>query len=121
MIRRPDLKSVDSVRVRSMPTSGITTDIVADSAGKCIAEMQSNDPSIGEFVKLLLQYSEQPSIDTLRLSSETTKILWSQWFRYVVKNVVVYMIWFGKNGEPSRMQLLVPHEMRDDIIRCHTV
>ena len=34
MIRRPDLKSVDSVRVRSMATSDITTDVVADSAGK---------------------------------------------------------------------------------------
>ena len=75
MIRRPDLKSVDSVRVRGIATSDITTYVVADSAGKSIAEMQSNDPSIGEFVKLLLQHSEQPSIDTLRLSSETTKIL----------------------------------------------
>src|SRR5271166_3233579 len=73
MIRRPDLKSVDSVRVRGIATSDITTDVVADSAGKSIAEMQSNDPSIGEFVKLLVQYSEQPSIDTLRLSSETKK------------------------------------------------
>src|SRR5208282_4129037 len=103
MIRRPDLKSVDSVLVRGIATSVITIDVVADSAGKSIAEMQSNDPSIGEFVNLLLQYSEQPSIDTLRLSSETTKILWSQWFRYVVKGGVVYRIWFGKNGEPSRI------------------
>src|SRR5208282_5146717 len=118
MIRRPDLSSVDSVRVRGIATSDLTTDVVVDSAGKSVAEMQSNDPSIGEFVKLLLQYSEQPSIDTLRLSSETTKILWSQWFRYVVKDGVVYRLWFGKNGEPSRMQLLVPHEMRDDITRC---
>ena len=117
MIRRPDLNSVDSVRVRGIATSDLTTDVVTDSAGKSIAEMQSNDPSIGEFVKLLSQYTEQPSIDTLLLSSETTKTLWSQWFRYVVKDGVVYRLWFGKNGEPSRMQLLVPHEMRDDIIK----
>jgi hypothetical protein len=117
MIRRPDLKSVDSVRVRGITTSDITTYVVADSAGKSIAEMQSNDPSIGEFVKLVLQYSEQPSIDTLLLNSETTNILWSQWFRYVVKEGVVYRLWFGKNGEPSRMQLLVPHDMRVDVIK----
>src|SRR5208282_5581807 len=117
MIRRPDLNSVDSVRIRGIATSDMTTDVVADSAGESIAEMQSNDPGIVEFIKLLLQYSEQPSIDTLQLSSETTKIIWSQWFRYVVKDGVVYRLWFGKNGEPSRMQLLVPHEMRDYVIK----
>ena len=53
----------------------------------------------------------------LLLTTTTTKILWSPWFRYVVKDGVVYRIWFGKNGEPSRMQLLVPHEMRDDVIK----
>ena len=37
MIRRPDLNSVDSVRVRGIATSDITTDVVADSAGKSIA------------------------------------------------------------------------------------
>ena len=74
-LRRPDLNFVDSVRVRGIATSDLTTDVVVDSAGKSVAETQSNVPSIGEFVKLLLQYSEQPSIDTLRLSSETTKIL----------------------------------------------
>ena len=64
-----------------------------------------------------LQCSEEPLIDTLQLSSETTKILWSQWFRFVVKDGIIHRLWFGKNGEPSRMQLLAPHGIRDDIIQ----
>src|SRR5271157_362944 len=71
----------------------------------------------GEFVELLLQNKEQPTIDTLQLTSETTKVLWSQWFRFIVKTGVVYRLWFGRNGEPSRMQLLAPRGIREGIIK----
>src|SRR5208282_5054281 len=106
----------NSVRVRGSLTSNLT-DVVTNSAGKSIAEQQVKDPVIGEFVKMRLQCSEQPTIDTLQLSSEITKILWSQWFRFVVRDGIVYRLWFGKNGEPSMLQLLAPHGIREDIIK----
>ena len=117
MIRRPDLNPVDYVRARGIATSYLTTDVVTDSAGESIADIQGIDPVIGEFVKLRLQNDEQPSIDTLQLSSEATKVPWSQWFRYVVKDDIVHRLWFGKNGKPSRMQLLVPQRIREDLIK----
>src|SRR5208282_1522286 len=116
MMRRPDLNTVNSVRVRGSLTSNLT-DVVTNSAGKSIAEQQVKDPVIGEFVKMRLQYSEQPNIDTLQLSGEITKILWSQWFRFVVRDGIVYILWFGKNGEPSMLQLLAPHGIHEDIIK----
>src|SRR5208282_1722666 len=117
MQRRPGLSNVCSVQVSGTFKSDITKDIVNDLAGEILAEAQTNDPVIGEFVKLLLQNKEQPCIDTLQLTSETTKVLWSQWFRFIVRNGVVYRLWFGRNGEPSRMQLLAPRGIREDIVK----
>ena len=117
MDRRHDLDIVNSVQVRGSLTSDVTADVVTDLAGKGLVELQADDPVIGEFIKLRLQCSEQPSIDTLQLSSKTTKVLWSQWFRFVVKDGVMYRLWFGKNGEPSRMQLLAPQGIRANIIK----
>jgi hypothetical protein len=45
-----------------------------------------------------LQSDEQPSIEALQSASETTKILWSQWYRLVVRDSVVYRLWFSKKG-----------------------
>ena len=97
MQRRPDLNASTTIQARGSLTCNVT-DVVTDLAGESLAELQAKDPVIGEFVKMRLQCSEQPLIDTLQLSSETTKILWSQWFRFVVKDGIVYRLWFGKNG-----------------------
>src|SRR5208282_3923554 len=117
MQRRPDLSNVCSVQVRGTLKSDITTDVVNDLAGESLAEAQANDPVIGEFVKLRLQNNEQPCIDTLQLTSETTKVLWSQWFKFIVKDRIVYRLWFERNGEPSKVQLLAPRGVREDIVK----
>lgn len=82
-----------------------------------IAKLQQDDHELGCIVKLRLQSDEQPSIEALQSASETTKVLWSQWYRLVVKDGVVYKLWFSKGGEPSRLLLLAPKTLREDIIK----
>ena len=54
-------------------------------------------------------------------ASETTKTLVSQWYRTIVKNNIVYCLYFSKSGEPTRVQLLVPLALRPQVIeKCHT-
>ena len=86
-------------------------------AGETLIDMQEKDPEIGYIVKLRLQQEEQPSITQLQLASKCTKILWSQWYRLIVKDGIVYRIWFGKNGEPNRTQLLAPQKLRETIMK----
>jgi len=63
------------------------------------------------------KYLERPSIQEIQLASETTKILWSQWHRFVVKDGVVYRTLYSKSGEPSRLQFLTPKSLRNDVIK----
>jgi transposase InsO family protein len=51
------------------------------------------------------------------LESETTKVLCSQWFRFVVSNGIVYRVLFGRNGEPNQLQMLAHKALREDIIK----
>ena len=114
MARRPDLNSTENLRVRK---THITTEVQQDSAGKDIALAQQQDPEIGPIVRLRLEREERPAITELQSASETTKILWSQWHRLVVKDGVVYKLWFSQGGEPTRLQLLAPRILREDIIK----
>ena len=120
MNHRPSLAferlSKETVGVGSTEASQLEG-AVTDQAGESLSELQQNDPEIGVIVKLRLQQQEQPPIDQLQLASECTKMLWSQWFRLVVKDNVVYRLWFSKNGEPTRMQLLAPQKLLEDIIK----
>ena len=107
--RRPDLFSNSSLVVE--------TPLVSDSAEKSIADLQKEDPDIGLIVKLRLERDERPNIAELQSASETTKILWSQWYSLVVRDGVVYKIWFSRGGEPDRLLLLTPRSMREDLIK----
>ena len=79
--------------------------------------MQKNDPEISCIVSLRLQQEKQPQIYELLSESEETKILWSQWFRLVVRNGVVYRVLFSKSGEPDVLQLLAPKTLRTGIMQ----
>jgi predicted aspartyl protease len=104
--RRPDLKT-DEASV-SIPAESEKTFVD-------IATAQQEDPDIGPIVKLRLEREERPSIHELQSASETTKILWSQWHRLVVRNGVVYKLWFSKGGEPTRLLLLTPRILREEL------
>lgn len=114
LVRRPDLGNSKQLRVRE---TSINAETVPDSAGIDIAKAQQEDPDIGFIVKLRLERDEQPSINELLSASATTKTLWSQWYRLVVRNGVVYKLWFSKGGEPNRLLLLAPRILREDIMK----
>ena len=81
-----------------------------------LADLQQNDSDIGPFVKLRLEYNEQPPFDVIRDQSPNTKILWAQWPRLVVREGVVYRVVFDRSGKPDGYQLLVPTSLRKDLI-----
>jgi Integrase zinc binding domain len=107
------------VAVRSSKnTQNLNVDpFISGPSSEEIARLQYDDPDIDCIVKLRLQSDEQPSIEALQSASETTKILWSQWYRSVVRDGVVYRLWFSERGKPSRLLLLAPKTLREDIIK----
>ena len=111
--RRPDLCSSDSLLV-----SGTTDEIVfSNPKDKSIAQLQLEDPDIALIVRLRLECEERPDISKVQGASEVTKILWSQWHSLVVRDGVIYKLWFSKGGEPNRLLLLTPRVLREEIIK----
>ena len=90
----------------------LSADLIGEQIGEDIATMHQNDPEIGSFVRLRIQNEKPPTINQIQTASETTKILVAKWFRTIVKNNVVYSLYFSKTGEPTRTQLLVPRALR---------
>jgi hypothetical protein len=89
--------------------------------GESLANAQQQDGEIGCIVRWRLKQEAPPSVDVLLAESEETKILWSQWFRLVVKDNVVYRMMDFKNSSSPVLQLLVPQCMRKSLIlHCHT-
>jgi hypothetical protein len=98
----------------------LSTDLATNLVGEELATLQQDDPEIGPFVRLRLQNERPPPITQLQTASEITKTLVGQWFRTVVKNNIVYCLYFSKSGEPTRTQLLVPKALRRQVIsKCH--
>ena len=98
----------------------LSADLMEEQVEENIASMQQNDPEIGPFVRLRLQNENPPPVSQIQTVSEITKTLVAKWFRTIVKNNVVYCLYFSKSGEPTRTQLLVPRALRQQLIgKCH--
>jgi len=81
-----------------------------------LAELQAQDPELAPIVQLRLQQSDQPTFDTVRAESAETKFCWSQWFRLVVRDGVVFRVIFDRHGRPCGQQLLAPKFLRNELI-----
>ena len=79
-----------------------------------LAQKQASDPEIGRFVELICSRDNCPSVSELQRESEITKMLCGQWFRFTVRDNVVYRILFGKNGETD----MTPECLKNDILRA---
>ena len=108
-----DVAVVRTVQLFNPPLCGLS----AAGERQNLATLQREDPIIGRFVQLRMEYAEPPCINELLQESKNTKVLWSQWYRLTVRDGVVYRILFSRCGEPDGLQLLAPKCLIPDIIR----
>lgn len=124
--RRPPVDDDDFMVRRGFGSSvsdeaGVASEHVPISAGEHLADLQQHDPEIGPIVRLRLQQTEKPDIEALLPEAEASKMLHAQWELLVVSDGVVYRRWYGKDGRPDALQLLVPAALRQDFLqRAHS-
>ena len=82
-----------------------------------LAEKQRGDSDINVIVGLLESADGKPPWDDVAIRSETTKALWSQWERQVLRDGVLYRTFLRADGELDSFQLIVPFDQRKDFIR----
>jgi len=87
-----DEEGAEQLRVNAIRTVNDESESpeASDSfAGENLAKAQQDDEEMGPIVKLRLHKAEQPPTEDLLATSESTKILWSQWDRLIVLTSVL--------------------------------
>ena len=108
------------VRAAKAKANEIMGSVVEGQAREDLAQMQQTDPELGPIIRMRLAHDQPPCIEQLSQESEITKTLHAQWFRLTIKDGIVYRIYFSKQCEPNRLQLLVPKKLRAEILdKCH--
>jgi transposase InsO family protein len=85
-----------------------------------LAAAQVTDDDIGTMLRMFSNGSQQPPIEQLLSSSETTKRYWSQWNRFSLINGLLCRTFIDKNGQTKCHQALIPRSLREEAVRrCH--
>jgi len=83
-----------------------------DLSLEILAEEQRRDTDIRAIMELLEEKMEKPSWDDVASRSCTTKALWQQWPRLVVRDGILYRRFEQLDGRVTRLQLVVPFKLR---------
>ena len=81
-----------------------------------LREKQLADPHLAQVIAWKEAVDEPPTKDELQGSSPTVRDLCAQWDRLELRDGVLYRNWVSEDGAESRMLLVVPRELVDEIL-----
>ena len=82
-----------------------------------IKELQEKDLDIGPILCWFKKDSNRPKWSDVAPYSKVTKILWAQWDSLCIRDGCVYRLWEGITPSGSHYQLVVPNELRSEILK----
>ena len=82
-----------------------------------LSEMQASDRDLAPIREWLKSGREKPGIQELKPYSPATKAYCAQWDVLTWENEVVYRQYIGSDGNVEFLQLLVPYEMRNGLLK----
>jgi len=83
-----------------------------DLSLEVLAAEQRHDTDIRVIVEMLEASVQKPSWDDVASRSSTTKALWQQWPRLLVRDGVLYRRFEQLDGRSARLQLVIPFKLR---------
>ena len=83
-----------------------------------ISKIQRTDSDIGVILDWLDKSLQRPGRDLAASQSPATRKLWLLWQQLIVRNGVIYKRWVTMDKTQSYLQLVVPKELQDTILRA---
>ena len=81
-----------------------------------LAEASREDPDIGEIIRMKMTLEEPPPWEEVSGADPRLKNYVSEWERLIVKNGILYRIWWKTDGQPDYLQLVPPMSYRKEIM-----
>ena len=81
-----------------------------------LSKAQKEDTHMGWLIILKQEGKTRPEWKDISVKGRAAKHYWSTWDRIVLKDGVAYRKWESDDGKRYRLQLLVPAELRDEVI-----
>ena len=81
-----------------------------------VEKFQRQDEDLSVILNWIENNDERPGWSIVAPCSRTTKILWAQWDSLRVLQKCLYRLWEGTTAMESRYQLIVPKELRDEVL-----
>ena len=113
------IAEVDVVREEGVATAR-TGDVTPEFVGVLglgenvafLAEQQRADPDISKITDLMERGTVSPTWDEVASQSESTKSLWRQWQRLMLKDGVLVRRFEEANGRSNFWQVIIPKQLR---------
>ncbi|KAL5015646.1 hypothetical protein ScPMuIL_007270, partial [Solemya velum] len=81
-----------------------------------ILKFQSEDPVLQIMIELLKKHDDRPHFNEISSDNKDVKSYWIQWEQLELSNDVLYRKWFDPATNETRKLLIVPPEMRNEIL-----
>ncbi len=101
----------------SYHTTADTTGVVKTWSQEELRQAQKGDTDIQPVVRWKEEGEARPPWQVVAPYSETTKAYWSQWESLLLESGVLYRLWETPAGERSIKQLVVPKEIRMELLQ----
>ncbi|KAL5020808.1 hypothetical protein ScPMuIL_002107, partial [Solemya velum] len=81
-----------------------------------ILKFQSEDPVLQIMIELLKKHDDRPHFNEISSDNKDVKSYWIQWEQLELSDDVLYRKWFNPATNETRKLLIVPPEMRNEIL-----
>ncbi|KAL5015607.1 hypothetical protein ScPMuIL_007306, partial [Solemya velum] len=81
-----------------------------------ILKFQSEDPVLQIMIELLKKHHDRPHFNEISSDNKDVKSYWIQWEQLELSDDVLYRKWFDPATNETRKLLIVPPEMRNEIL-----
>ena len=122
-----DALSHISCNQRKCPVHGTTltscriavTPVVLPEAvsDKDISSLQLQDHDIGPVLRRYKESAGQPEVEQTKGFGHATRALFQQWMQLQLKEGILYRQFESQDGSSSRLQLIVPKSLREEVLR----
>ena len=85
---------------------------VAEWSSEFLAAEQKSDPDIGPIYNHFVSKLARPEWSIIQSGSPMTRALWSQWNSLVMRNDVLYRIFYSCNGTMEHLQIVLPISLK---------
>ena len=82
-----------------------------------VEKFQRQDEDLSVILNWIENNDERPGWSIVAPCNRTTKILWAQWDSLRVLENCLYRLWEGTTATESRYQLIVPKNLRDEVLK----